>query len=120
VICSAINSAKLTKPVAIVVAVVSEDAIAEDDVERRAAALIAGMEVRLVPPPMVIGVVPVEPRRAAEAERLAAAVTEQAVRARAITAAGVDAGVSARGVMGSARQAVSAAGALAGHVLRRR
>lgn len=120
VILSAIASGKLTKPVAIVVAVVSEEAIADEDVERRAAALIADMEDRLVPPPMVIGVVPVEPRRAAEAERLAAAVTEQAVRARAMTAVGVDAGVCARGVMGSARQAVSAAGALAGHVLRRR
>lgn len=119
VIRSAIASAKVVKPLAIVVAVVSDEEIAKEEIERRAAPLIALMEDRIAPPPTVIGVVPVEPRHAAEAGRLAAAVAEQAVRARAMAAARVDAGAP-RGVLSSARQAVSAAGALAGHVLRRR
>jgi hypothetical protein len=120
VIRTAAASAKLANPVAIVVAVVSEEAIAAEDVERLAAPLITGMANVPAPPPIVIGVVPVEPRRTADAERLAAAVAEQAVRARAMATAAFDAGSGARGVLGSARQAVSAAGALAGHMLRRR
>lgn len=100
--------------VPLVAVIVGQDAMSASEIERIAAPLVAAADRGGWPLPLILPLTRAGPARRMDVERLVAAITEETRRAP-VTAASRR--TSRGGLLSAARQAVSAASSLAGHVL---
>lgn len=100
--------------VPLVAVIVGQDAMSASEIERIATPLVAAADRGGWPLPLILPLTRAGPARRADVERLVAAINEEARRAP-VTAS--PRRTSRGGLFSAARQAVSAAGSLAGHVL---